>query len=1117
MNAKFTKVLYLLLAFILASTTSASNYAASPIIGGVEPSSAYNDLDTAIVITGSGFENGATAQLGSVALTNLEWVSATQLNAVVPWGLEPGVYTLRVANPGGAAADIAAAFTVTTGLNVWNAAPMYGGTIHSVFYNPLDSTTMYASSDGIGLFRSRDGGDTWNYIWSGSSGKLAIDPINPTRMYMRDLRSTDEGETWTQMPQVWGAPYPHPSIAGRVYMINKNTDHFGGVWRSDDFGVNWNASMTGLTDLRVSALAFHPTQPETLYAGTTSGNLFMSIDGGANWTFVDKPLDYINTMAVNPNGSHEVWASNCCFCRPSQTVKSTDPALTSWSPVDHGAGSLTNIYFAPAAWGEVYSQTVFVTGCFNQLARSMDSGATWDGYMPGQGGDNYENLAMHPTNPQIVYTTSQHEGLYRTTDGCQNWEVSNQGLTALSPRHLAIAPGQPQIVYAVTSIGLSRSINGGQTWDQLANYDTGIAIDPQDSNHLYAAAGTTYGWGVAISHDGGLTWPEEVFTPTTEPYADYNAVLAWQLVFQPGQPSTMLSRVTLLRFGNPPASAVAIYRSIDSGQTWTRATLNGQAGLDDSIYDIAFDAQDPTIAYASTDRNGILRSTDSGATWQRVGENQAELNAVKAIAVEPIAPYRVLVQTATGNGIYLSTDHGQTWNPAPGQINGIMVDKFLFTHDPQPVLYAATSSGLFRSLDSSAGWSRAPGALGQTPITALAGETVGDRSVVYVGTNGGQIAQAAAYAQGKGVKAALSATSDLINAGVYRYTQQGTQPEILPTWEQVNQDGFAEGPPNYSASALEAFNGWLYAGTWNETGGQVWRTRDGRAWNRATPSWAVSNALVNDFIVFNGNLYVITSSDAGGEMWRSADGAAWTQVVSGGFGDPANTALEHLAIFQNQLYAAASTGQGVTSLWASPSGDAESWQVVAGAPGGLMQVFDGQLYVGASQNDNAILWRSADLSTWTPVFTNGTGDANTHVSAMAEFGGYLYIGFRNVTTGGEVWRSSNGVDWTPSFKGGLGNPDNQRTYGLVASSKHLYVVFANTVTGAEVWRTAGSNIWSAVGVGGLGDSSNQWADYFDRSTALFGHDLYLGIANNNGAQVLRLNLANHVYLPISQK
>lgn len=106
----------------------AASLDAAPTVTGVEPDSASNDLDTPIAITGTGFTAGATALLDGTSLDNVGWASSTRLTATVPWGLDPGVYTLTVVNPGGESGSLPNGFTVTQGFGVWTTGGRMGVT-----------------------------------------------------------------------------------------------------------------------------------------------------------------------------------------------------------------------------------------------------------------------------------------------------------------------------------------------------------------------------------------------------------------------------------------------------------------------------------------------------------------------------------------------------------------------------------------------------------------------------------------------------------------------------------------------------------------------------------------------------------------------------------------------------------------------------------------------------------------------------------------------------------------------------------------------------------------------------------------------------------------------------
>lgn len=184
--------------FGVSSAAMASPLQVTPMVALVDPASAPNDLDTPIVITGTDFVSTPTVYLGDTSLDDVNWVSTTTLEATVPWGMEPGVYTLTVENPGGESGSLSDAFTVTEGIGVWNAGEFYGGRVEQLVINPLTPTTVYAVSMHAGLFRSRDGGDSWSLKSAGPCyivRRLAIDPLSPNRLYLFESgRSDDEGD-----------------------------------------------------------------------------------------------------------------------------------------------------------------------------------------------------------------------------------------------------------------------------------------------------------------------------------------------------------------------------------------------------------------------------------------------------------------------------------------------------------------------------------------------------------------------------------------------------------------------------------------------------------------------------------------------------------------------------------------------------------------------------------------------------------------------------------------------------------------------------------------------------------------------------------------------------------
>ncbi len=351
-----------------------------------------------------------------------------------------------------------------------------------------------------------------------------------------------------------------------------------------------------------------------------------------------------------------------------------------------------------------------------------------------------------------------------------------------------------------------------------------------------------------------------------------------------------------------------------------------------------------------------------------------------------------------------------------------------------------------------------------------------------------------------------------------------TQASNTSGWVQRNVNGFGA-VQNNNVSALASFGGPLYAGTWNTGGAQVWCSTNGSDWVQLAPGWSSSYTSVFDAEAFGGALYFGLGKDVvgGGEIWRT-DGVSWSRAAAGGLGDANNTGFNALAIFSGSLFAATTNMTSGVEIWRRLAGDVDSWQQKnsdgfgkgATAQDVTMDVYDGHLYVGVgrSASQAAELWRADESLAWTDVFTDGLGNPNnSNVSAMAEFGGYFYVGLRNMTEGGEVWRSENGLDWTPVITGGLGTAANTRPYGLIAFDDQLYLVFSNLADGAQVWRTSDGVHWSRIAEGGWGDAYNVYSDYFDKAAAIFNNSLYIGTLNNAGGGEI-WQLQHQVYLPV---
>lgn len=328
-------------------------------------------------------------------------------------------------------------------------------------------------------------------------------------------------------------------------------------------------------------------------------------------------------------------------------------------------------------------------------------------------------------------------------------------------------------------------------------------------------------------------------------------------------------------------------------------------------------------------------------------------------------------------------------------------------------------------------------------------------------------------------------------------------------WQQVNIDGFGN-PRNRYISALEVFDGHLYAGTWNwNEGGRVWRYTSGRTWTAVTEYNFGSGftGAVLDLIEFRGLLYAAAGWHGVGKIWRSSNGVDWTGVVTDGFGDADTFAIASFAVYGNTLYAATHNVNDGLEIWRSSTGNSGEWsRVVTGGNGDVdnriavgMTEFDGYLYAAVENwADGCEVWRTGDGVSWTAVAKNSYNNGEKEgIQGLVAFDGHLYSGSAEeftTATPGQLWRSSNGTTWTQVTGNGFGDSNNVSMTPLASHGGYLYVATTNTHTGMEVWRTPDGTAWEQVNEDGFGDSNNG-GTMWSTNTAIFNDNLYIGGSN----------------------
>ena len=355
---------------------------------------------------------------------------------------------------------------------------------------------------------------------------------------------------------------------------------------------------------------------------------------------------------------------------------------------------------------------------------SDDLGATWEDFADLRGFE-YGLTSLASNSSGSLALVGTYGGILRSQDHGERWEIANAGLRSAFVRSLAIDPGNPSTVWADTSFagrsfpGLFRSSDDGFSWSPADGPDALIApgtlvVDPADPATLYAGGNAVY-----RSEDGGASWT------SSSPFGRSVHAMA----VEPGSTGRVLA-----------ASYYGLHRSDDHTATWV-----SPPALARHVYSILFDGRRPGRVYAGSYFDiepgyygypfggALFVSEDSGVSFSKIGLNFGA--PVQAVVADPTQDGALYAVTA-GNGVFRSVDDGARWErPAPqdaaiGHLIALVADPIRLG-----TLYATSDLGVFRSTDGARTWETFSSGLGSLRPGPLAISS--DGRWLHLGTDGG--------------------------------------------------------------------------------------------------------------------------------------------------------------------------------------------------------------------------------------------------------------------------------------------------------------------------------------------------------------------------------------------
>jgi photosystem II stability/assembly factor-like uncharacterized protein len=606
------------------------------------------------------------------------------------------------------------------------------------------------------------------------------------------------------------------------------------------------ATMGGRTD----DFAVVESNPNIVYAGTASGGVWKTVNGGISWkpVFDDQSVSSIGDVTVAQSEPDVVWVgtgegNNRQSSSWGNGVYKSMDGGKSWTHMGLGDThhiprivihpSNANVVYVAAQghlWGSNVERGVFKT---------IDGGRTWSKVLFIDPDTGVNDIAMDPMNPDTLYASAYQRrrtafgfngggpgsAIYRTTDGGATWKKLSEGLpkTDMGRIALDVYRRNPNVVYALVESevsGIYRSDDKGEHWTKMSStnprpmYFSQVRIDPNNDQRIWEA-----GVNMEYSEDGGKTF---VQNRVTKIHVDFHAI--W---IDPSNSDNMMV-----------GCDGGIHFSRDAGRSWD---AREQIAIG-QFYEVAYDMSRPYKLC------GGLQDNDSwcgpSATMNTRGITNDDWYTV-----------------AGGDGFYAQIDPEEPWIVYAESQDGNLVRRDLRTHEARSIRPREDDDHMPRFRFQ---WN--------SPVTI----SKHDRKSIYYGGN----FVFKSTDQGDNWK---RISPDLTN-NVDRRTLSIMGRKVEDRTMLSRNDGVQSWPTISTLNESPSRAGILWAGT---DDGNVHVTRDGETWKNVTANIPgvpkgtyVSRVLASAFdagtayVAFDGhrgddyNIYLFKTTDYG-ETWKS--------------------------------------------------------------------------------------------------------------------------------------------------------------------------------------------------------------------------------------------------------
>jgi photosystem II stability/assembly factor-like uncharacterized protein len=513
---------------------------------------------------------------------------------------------------------------------VWKQLGPFGGPAEFVVASPATPNLLFAGSPNGLLYRSVDAGGSWSHLPfpaelastlhailpHPSDGARLLVGVGPDSGGSGLFLAAGPGFAWKSIDAfigktVWALAH----FAGDARIVVAGASD--GLYRSLDAGETWQriSAVRDEGPRPVVSVAIHPSQKDTIYAGTTHLP-WKTVNGGRTWKSIHTGmLDDSDVFSIDIDHRHpgRVVASACSGIYRSVT------AGAQWKKLRGSADASFRTYVIahdPHLAGRIWAGTT------HGLIRSTDGGATWRTVSK----HSVKSIAFDPRRAGTIYLATRNAGLMKSTDA-QKFSPANRGYVNRS--FFALAASGNSLLLSGDGIGMLASADGGREW-------TAAPAGARDRVLTMSSCGPS-----GALYAGGAGFLRQlsagIWNPLAEPRRE--AVR-----------SVACAGPLLLA-----ASSRAVYQSPDEGRTWTQLPASDPGIEWNQI--ASMPAAGVLLAATS---HGLLRSADGGQTWSAAS---GDLGRATVASVLPHPERAGIAFAAQYDHVFISSDQGLRWTP----------------------------------------------------------------------------------------------------------------------------------------------------------------------------------------------------------------------------------------------------------------------------------------------------------------------------------------------------------------------------------------------------------------------------------------------------------------------